>query len=235
MGNKKPAKANSNELTNWYDIMPASMIPKVDNPAYDDHQVELPARIVLAGSSGSGKSQAILSMIHKMPDTFSHIVLVTQNSEEPLYKFLKSKLKPEDITICEGMKDMPGINDLDRGYPNHTLVICDDMVLEKNQDKFKELFMRGRKVPATIVYATQSYFDTPTFIRKNLTHCWLKKLATMRDLNLVLKDYDFAATSDEMHDMYDYCTKDGGFLNLAVVDKDSNRWYRKNFNEFLRA
>jgi len=233
MVKKKPSLTDNN-LTNWYNTMPRSMIPRVDNPAYDSHLVELPARILIVGASGSGKSQAILSTIHKMPDTFHKIILVTQNSNEPLYQYLKSRLKPDELTICEGMKDMPCLNDLDHNYPNHTLVICDDMVLEKKQDKFEELFLRGRKVPATVIYATQSYFDTPKFIRKNLTHCWLKKLATIRDLKMVLRDYNFDADQDEMMEMYDYCTKDGGFLNLAVVDKDHNKWYRKNYTEFLR-
>jgi hypothetical protein len=226
-------KNDTNDLVPWYKVMPRSMIPRVDNPAYKNHLVELPARILIVGASGSGKSQAILSTIHKMPDTFHKIVLVTQNSSEPLYQFLKSKLKPEDLIVCEGMKDMPGIKDLDHDYPNHTLIICDDMVLEKKQDKFEELFMRGRKVPATVIYATQSFHATPIFIRKNLTHCWLKKLATMRDLRLVLKDYDLDATPEEMMEMYKYCTEDGGFLNLAVVDKDPHSWYRKNYTEFL--
>lgn len=218
---------------NWYDVMPSSMKPRVDNPRFDDHQVELPCRIVVVGASGSGKSQSILSTIHKMPDTFTHIVLVTQNASEPLYQFLKSKLKPEELTICEGMKDMPGLNDLEHDYPNHTLVIVDDMVLEKKQDKFKELFLRGRKVPASVIYSTQSYYDTPLFIRKNITHCWLKKLATMRDLKSVLRDYDLGVSPEQLLSMYDYCTRDGGFFNIAVVDKNKNKWFRHNYNEFL--
>lgn len=226
-------KTKPNQLIKWYDKLPKSMIQNVPNPAYQQHLIDLPCRIVLVGASGSGKSQLILSTIHKMPDTFSHIVLVCQNSSEPLYQFLKSKLKPEDITVCEGLQDMPSLNDLEHGGDNHTLVICDDMVLEKDQKKFEELFLRGRKVPASVIYATQSFYHTPLFIRKNVTHCWLKKLSTMRDLKMVLKDFDLDSTPEEMLDMYQYCTGDGGFLNLAVVDNDTTRWYRKNFTEFL--
>jgi ABC-type dipeptide/oligopeptide/nickel transport system ATPase component len=226
-------KTQPNKIAPWYDIIPKSLLLNTENPHYNKHMISVPFRICLVGCSGAGKSTLILDLIHKMPDTFTKIVLLCQDASEPLYQYLQSRFKPnEELEVHEGIENVPNISTFDHGKGFHTLVICDDLVLEKDQKKLKEYFLRGRKIPISIIYATQSYFSTPTFIRKNLTHCFMKKLSTIRDLKWVLKDYDLDSNPESMLEMYKYCVDDGGFLNLAVTDKSENR-YRKNYTEIL--
>ncbi|MFN9951980.1 MAG: ATPase/DNA packaging protein, partial [bacterium] len=57
------------------------------NPSFNSHQIKVPFRIGVIGSSGGGKSQWLLNMLSKMQDTFGHIY-VCYRAPEPLYQFL---------------------------------------------------------------------------------------------------------------------------------------------------
>jgi GTPase SAR1 family protein len=86
-------------LVNWYGTMPKDMIPKYHNPCFEDHKISVPFRGLIVGGSGSGKTTLVLELLHRMYDTFGHVTIYTMNAEEPLYKFLESKIKPQQLTI----------------------------------------------------------------------------------------------------------------------------------------
>ena len=61
------------------------------------------------------------------------------------------------------------INDL--GYEdNQKLVIFDDYVCEKNQNKIIDYFIQGRHKNCSVVYLSQSFYKTPRDIRLNCSH-----------------------------------------------------------------
>ena len=225
-------KVVTNEQTKWYEVIPKSMLLDVPNPSFDHHHISLPCRIILAGCSGASKSQCILEIIWRMPDTFSHIILCCQNSNEPLYQFLKSKLG-EDLTIHEGIENVPDLAELEHGKDHHTLLIFDDLCLSKNQKKIEEAFIRGRKVPASVIYSTQSYFAVPKVCRLNSTHIILKKLSTTRDLKMILSDHTLGVSREELIAMYQRCTeKQGDFLMIATTDPAGQK-FRHNFLDII--
>ena len=229
----KSVKSNKNKNENWYSIVPKHMLVNVPNDHYDDHLITLPCRIILVGCSGAGKTQNILSIIYRMKNTFTHIYLCCMNAAEPLYKFLASKLDREDLTVCEGVDNIIGYDDIeDDNVENpHTLVIYDDLCLTKNQSKISDLFIRGRKKPASILYATQSYFQVPKVCRLNSTHIILKKLSTLRDLRMILSDFTLNVTKEELLELYQKCTKEkDSFLLIDVAGPPETR-FRYNFTE----
>lgn len=227
MPRKKEKDENS---INWYKVMPKHFLEDIDNPCYEQTGISLPARIIIVGASGSKKTVTVLNLIHKMKNTFSHIILCCMNAQEPLYKFLASKLDNEDLTICEGEENIVGFDDIEGGKDNHTLVIYDDLCLAKNQDKISQMFIRGRKKPASIIYCTQSFYKTPKVCRVNATHIILRKLSTMRDLKMILSDFELDVSREELLKMYNECTKDGdSFLMIDVATNDPNMRFRKNF------
>jgi len=222
-------KVITNEQQNWYDHVPKSMKVEVPNPSFKNHMISMPCRIVLAGCSGASKSQCILEMIYRMPDTFTHIHLCCQNANEPLYQYLKSKLKADELTIHEGIENVPKLEDLDHGKDHHTMMIFDDLCLAKNQKIIEEYFIRGRKIPASVIYSTQSYFAVPKVCRLNSTHIILKKLSTVRDLRLILSDHTLGVSKEELLDMYKQCTEvPGDFLMIATVASPGEK-FRHNF------
>ena len=84
-----PPKEKKAELIDWYKKIPERFLLKSHNPYYDVHKIKLPFRMIICGSSGSGKTQTLMSLIYNMPDTFENIFIATKNKDEPLYTMLK--------------------------------------------------------------------------------------------------------------------------------------------------
>ena len=63
---------------------------------------------------------------------------------------------------------------------------------EQKQSKIKELFIRGRKMCGnkgiSCMYLTQSYFQCPPLIRKQMTGLVIRKINGKRDLTSILRE-----------------------------------------------
>jgi len=226
---------NPNEYINWYQKIPSSLKTKYHNPFFQiNHPFDIPARILIVGNSGSGKSTLVLEILRRMADTFGHIHLICMNKEEPLYRYLHSKLKPEELTIYEGIENIPVLDKLDK-YLQH-IVIFDDLVLEKKQDKIEEYFIRSRKIAkgVTCIYLTQTYFGVPKVIRLNCNYIICKKLSSTRDLKMMMKDFSLGLESQELIDIYKYCTSDPKDFLLVDIQTDPSERFKKNFFEVIQ-
>lgn len=222
----------NNTLKNFYTL---TQTKKQHNPQFAKHQIELPARILIVGGSGSGKTNTLMNLIHQMKGTFNHLLLCVKNADEPLYQLLKKKVPKEMLTICEGVGAIPELEELQgRGA---SLIIFDDLVGEKNQTKMIDAFIRARKIGdgCSCIYLTQTYFGCPKTIRVNCSYIFLKKLSSMRDLNMILSDFNLGIEKQELVDVYKYCTKEPlDFLMIDTIAPPEKR-FRRNFNEILNT
>jgi hypothetical protein len=109
------------------------------------------------------------------------------------------------------------------------------LVLEKDQTRIEQMFIRGRKIAGgiSIMYLTQSYFKVPKTIRINCTYIILKKLASTRDLNLILSDYNLGVTKDTLLELYKYCTRIKEDFMLLDLDAVPEERFRHNLLEVL--
>lgn len=221
-------------LTNWYGIMPKDMIPQYHNPCYKNHGISLPFKGLIVGGSGSGKTTLVLELLSRMQDTFGHVTIYTQNADEPLYHFMRSKIKPEQLTIREGYSSIEPPESLDKDLQH--LVVFDDLVLERDQTKIAQYFIRGRKVAKGVscLYLSQSYFGCPKIIRLQCTFVMIKKLMSTRDLNFILKDFSLDLTKEQLFQLYKYCVdkhqRDFLFVDISAPEE---RRFRYNFHEIL--
>jgi ABC-type dipeptide/oligopeptide/nickel transport system ATPase component len=220
-------------LVNWYAKIPKGLKTQYENPQYKDHKIDVPFRMVIVGCSGSGKTTLVLELIHRMPNTFGHITVCCMNADEPLYKFLSTKLKPEHLNIVEGYENIPRLEDLDKEIQH--LVIFDDLVLEKNQSAIEQYFIRGRKIAKGVscIYLTQSYYGTPKVIRLQANYILMKKLSSTRDLVMVMKDCSLGLEKDELLQMYKFCTVDHHSFLMIDMQTDPENRFRRNFNELI--
>jgi len=149
------------ELKDWYKEIPKKYLLKQHNPHYETHKIKLPFRMIIAGNSGSGKTQTLLNLIYNMPDTFEKIFITTKCKDEPLYNFLEDKLKDKGLKITEGISELPDLDSLDKEQTS--LIILDDLVNEpaKQQRPICDYFIRARKKNASLIYMTQSYYQVP--------------------------------------------------------------------------
>jgi hypothetical protein len=162
---------------------------KGENPNYDLHNFDVPFRGLVIAPSGSGKSNFITNLITlfcKGKDgTFDNIYIFYKSRDEPLYQYLADKSKGL-IEVYEDLKDLPPINELKPS--NQTLIIFDDFITDvKEHPLISEYFIRGRKKGASILFLSQSYYNTPKIIRQNVNYCIILKIGGTRDINSILR------------------------------------------------
>lgn len=226
-------KTKSNKLISWYQKIPSGLKTKYENPSFDNIMISHPFRMGIIGSSGAGKSTLVLEIIHRMNGTFGNITLCCQNADEPLYKFLSSKIKPEQLQIFEGYENIPPLDALDKECQH--LVIFDDLVLQRRQDKIEEYFIRGRKIAkgVSMIYLTQSYWKVPKVIRLQWNFIILKKLSSTKDLKMIMNDFSLGIDKEILLKLYKKCTEEKGDFLLVDLDTDIENRFRFNFLEIL--
>jgi hypothetical protein len=66
------------------------------------------------------------------------------------------------------------------------------------------------------------------------TFMMLKKLMSVRDLNLIMKDFSLADSKEQLFRIYDYCVN-GSHTDFLFVDLNApeEKRFRRNFHEIL--
>ena len=224
-----PKKDKPAELIDWYKKIPEKFLLKQHNPYYDTHHIKLPFRMLIAGGSGAGKTQTLLSLIYNMPNTFENIFITTKNKDEPLYRFLQSK--NDQINIKEGLENVPQLDKFDKDI-NH-LVVFDDLVLAKDQRPIENYYIRARKLNCSVIYISQSYFKIPKIIRNNCSYMCLLKLSGQREVNMILSEFGLGVSKEQLLALYQYATKEKFVPLLIDMEAEPQDRFRKGFLEVL--
>jgi len=224
----------TNEVQNWYGHIPDSLKTKYHNPNYDNHLINVPFRLLCVGNSGAGKTTLVCEIIHRMDDTFGNIIICTKNADEPLYKFLRTKIKAEQLQVYEGIDNIPDLDSFDPELQH--LIVFDDLVLEKDQTIIEQYFIRSRKIAKGVscIYLTQSYFKTPKTIRLNSNYIILKKLSSTRDLNMIMNDFSLGIEKEVLISMYKFCTEERSNFLFIDIDAPLENRFRRNFLDIIK-
>jgi hypothetical protein len=215
----------SDKPVNFYEKIPADMRKVYHNPGFKKHQLKVPFRVLTIGGSGSGKTNWLMNMIKITSGTFEHIAVCLKSKHEPLYEFLAKKL-PNSVTFFENQ--IPPMSELEQ-Y-EQSLIVFDDLVASKNlQGQISDYFIRGRKQGISMVYISQSYYAVPKLIRQQCQYIILKKLSSDKDLALILREYGFNVSFEDMMDLYEKATKTKeGFL-MIDLEADNDKKFRINW------
>jgi hypothetical protein len=229
-------KKNDNSMTNFYQHKNIKKyVTTYHNPNFKDTQMTVPSRIGVIAPSGTGKTQWLLNYISKSSDTFGHIIVVYKQSE-PLYEFLRDKIGSKNITFYTKLTDLPNPNDLNFGK-KQVLLVFDDCVAEKNQQKIEEYYLRGRKVGGgcTCVYLSQNFFGIPTLIRRQFNYVIILKLSGAKDMKQIIQNYSLGLDANEVVKSYKDGTKDKfNFLKISVEERNENKIFSHNFTGFYK-
>ena len=207
-------------MINFDDYTNANIIEH--NPKWSyipDH----PYRILIIGSSGSGKKNALLNLINNQPD-IDKIYLYTKDLYEAKYQFLINKREGVGLdhfndpkTFTEYSNDMrdvyKNIEDYNLGRERKILIVFDDMIADMINNKklnpiVTELFIRGRKLNISIVFITQSYFKVPKDVRLNSTHFFIMKILNKRELQQIALNQSSDIDFKDFMKIYKECTKE---------------------------
>ena len=116
--------------------------------------------------SGANRSTAITTkqLIHNKY-TVSDIEKLSEN-------FIQNKEDNKPVEriaeFYDDMSKLPSCNSLEKD--KHILIVVDDCMLEKNQTKILEYFVKGRHKHISIIYQTQKFSYLPTAMREQSTH-----------------------------------------------------------------
>ena len=147
-------------------------------PYIPDH----PYRILIIGSSGSGKTNTLLNLINEQKD-IDKIYLYAKDLSESKYEYLIKNRENAGIKYLNDSKAFiecsntmndiyENINNYNSNRKRKILIVFDDMIAEfmankKFQLLIKELFIRCRKLNISLVFITQSYLSVPKDVRLN--------------------------------------------------------------------
>ena len=214
-------------------------------PYIPDH----PYRLLIIGSSGSGKTNALLNLINKQND-IDKIYLYAKDLSEPKYEILIKKREnagikclndPNPFIECfNTMDDVYKNNDYNPSRKREILIVFDDIIADIMTNKefkaiIRELFIRCRKLNISLAFITQSYFSVPKDVRINSTHYLTMKINNKRELqNIAINHYADINYQDFMK-IYRECTKQPhNFLTIDTTLPTSNpRRFRKHLFESL--
>ena len=182
-----------------------------------------PFRMLIIGSSGSGKTNILLNLIDKF-HPIDKIYLYAKDTDEDKYQYLINKREQAGIkklndphAFIEYSNDMNDVledtNNYNKNRDKKVLTIFDDMIAdimtsENYKVIVKELFIRCRKLNISIVFITQSYFRTPKDARLNSTHYILMKIGNKKELKSIAEENSGHLDFKDFLKMYNYCTNE---------------------------
>jgi ABC-type dipeptide/oligopeptide/nickel transport system ATPase component len=231
-------KSKKFELVNIYEkdaIKPFLLTSH--NPNYDVHFIQIPFRMLIIGSSGSGKTMTLYNILRVFSKTFQNIYIITKNKKESIYEYIEDKFKKinekpkakfhQNVNVEEGIDMLPDLETFDK--EEQSLVVLNDLVLLKDQSRIVEYYVRCRKLNVSVIYISQSYFAIPKIIRQNVNYVIIKQVSSARNLKMIANEYSLEIESKKLKKLYEFCTDKKENFMLIDVDCAKTR-YRKNFS-----
>lgn len=221
------------ENINFYKVIPKAYLkPLATYKNYSKIHIDLPIRAIIAGSSGSGKTNAVMNMVKHL-DCFDRFYLFVGDDNESLYHFLidiaREKMGDDAVFVSNNITEVPEISEFDPTLNN--LVVIDDLVNEKGNgcSQALNLFTNGRKANISVIYVTQDYIKVNLTIRKNSKILILTRFDDESDLDRILSKFKRKLTLDQIKSIYKYATH-GGMENFFCIDMEGkDEWrYRRN-------
>jgi hypothetical protein len=253
------------EVINFYTIEKMKKyLPDIKDEQVKYTGMKLFKHFLICGSTGAGKSNAMINYIHRTSipkdGTYKHI-FVCYKTEEPFYQYLRESLTEDQVSFYKSVQEFPDVDtfsdQLDdpkqkpkkdtnkkktKKQPDKFLVIFDDCINDtdsKALNKIDKYFTYGRKKFITLCFLSQSYFDTSTFIRKQISYVLLCSIRGARDLNLICKDYSsLGVDTKELIKLYEEATKktdqnDLPFFKIDCTTCPLNHKFSRNFLDYF--
>ena len=138
-----------------------------------------PARVLICGNSGSGKSSLVVGLLHKYRFIFDLVVVIGADLEG---------VESLDIKRDDDYNPL-----LDAVKGEKTLVIFDDCIFNQNQMKIaSESFVRARHLGVSLIFLSQNlYLQDRNYrvIGLNVTHVFLLKQRDLKQIILYGKTF----------------------------------------------
>jgi len=225
------------ELVNFYSLLPKSKYN--DNmKGHKFHHIDKNSRILMCGSSGTGKSNAILNFIEKSSGEFHQIYICSfSTTDEPLYNYLKNKIP--SVELINNIEEVPEVQDFDdKNKQKSKLIVFDDFInlSKKEMAKIYDYAISSRKFGFTCIFVSQSYTAVPKTISRNCNYIFVFKLNDRVSIKRIINNHGLSSStnSETIERFYNYSTSAPlGFLVIDLKTNDENKRFRNGFIDFL--
>ena len=201
------------------------------NPRFKYHNLSINCHFLLAGGTGTGKTNAIVSLLNQYYDTFQHIYIFTKQPDEPIYQMLSNELKG-NITLLPIDKmikydDIPSVG--------QKMVIFDDFITENKAilSNITQYSIMARKKSCTCFYLVQSFFACPITIRKNIAYIILLKMTDKKNLSMITSVLPISISINTVKTIIQNATKFK--MNICIIDlktSDETEVFRRNITDY---
>ena len=229
----------------------AKLIHHVDYYKYADHtdqyynpnekkiHIRHPFNMLIAGKTGSGKTQFLLDVI-RLCRCFHRVKVFCRHPDEPLYRYLKKKYDAK-VRVTNDMQKLPPVDEMRGKNNSQTLMVFDDVIGMGRtiQQRILEYFISARKSNCSCAYISQNYFSTPKPIRTQMTYIALMKGITNNDLALISREY--SGDKGELESLYHVAmtpkqqTTKKKMMDFLLVSpqEERERMYRMSFTNYI--
>jgi hypothetical protein len=215
-----------------------------DNP--DPRMPQHPARVLVCGESGSGKTNLVINILKNNWMSYNKLVLCVKNPESwqhfidlSIEKLTDADVDPDDyISLIEEItspSDIPTIESLPGGKVQ-TIVVFDDLVMEGKpiNDAIARYWVRSRHRNVSPFYLTQDFYKTNKTIRQNSTYYILFGGMTRRMLRTLFEDVAPGIEAEEFFHLYHIATNEPHtFLFIDKLNANPLKRFRKNFDAII--
>lgn len=242
---KKKFKNQSLEIVDIDELLEKEEVDADINPLLPNQSSRNSTRMLICGSSGSGKTSMLINLLRHL--RCDGLYICAKNIDQPKFRYiisffedlekkLSKKLK-KDISIIKclsnNLDDFVSVNDINSGKYN--IVIFDDMMNERDTDgKISDFFVMSRHKKVSCFYLSQSFFQTPRQVRLNCNTYVLFGMPSISEARRIHGEIASDITKEQFLDfMRQVAATPYAFL---YVDKNATNKllrYRKNLDEIL--
>lgn len=197
------------------------------NPVRVKNAPRTPCRILICGATACGKTNLALNLIYNLLP-WSKLYVFAKDPTEAKYQSLQeacelaSEIDPFEYSFDTELSIT--VDDLDSS--EHSLIIFDDFITSPASfPAISDFFIRGRKKNATVVFLTQSYFNTPKPLRLQCNYYIFFRSPDHREIGELYKNHPCGLSKEDFKITFHRSTNDHNFL---VLDVDEGK-IGKNF------
>jgi hypothetical protein len=225
------------DLFNFYSQIPKDK-SKEKTKTYKNHFIDKNSRILMIGSSGTGKSNALINFIEKTSDDFHRIIICSfSTTDEPLYNYLKQKIP--SVELINNIEDVPEVQEFDDKHKDKQKLIVFDDFINLSKKEMKKIFdyaISSRKFGFTSFFMCQSYTAVPKIISRNCNYIFLFRINDKYSIKRIIANHGLSAEvqPERIEEYYYYAIHDPlSFLLIDLKTNDEKMRFRKGFTEFL--